>query len=383
MLDTLYYKDNYLKEFNTKVVNCIEKDNKILVELENTAFYPEGGGQPADIGMIDGVKVVDVQEKDNKIYHEVEEKIEIGKNVNCKIDFEKRFSNMQHHTAEHIVSGIICKKYNTVNVGFHMGKDFVTMDFNIDLSKKKLEEIENIANEAVFKNIEIIEKIVTEEEALQIEYRSKKRISGNIRLIEIPGYDLCACCGIHVKRTGEIGIIKLLSAEKYKSGIRIYMICGKKALKNYGAEYDELSKLSVLLSSKHNEIYNSVVALKNEIKELKIKNSKLKNKIFENEAQQIEKQDINIIFKEDLDSNEIKSFCQLINEKSNKIAAVFSKDKQMYKYMIMSENYNTTEISKAFNENLNGRGGGKPNMVQGQVAGTEEQIRKIFEKIVL
>ncbi len=383
MLDTLYYKDNYLKEFNTKVINCIEKDNKILVELENTAFYPEGGGQPADIGMIDGVKVVDVQEKDNKIYHEVEEKIEIEKNVNCKIDFEKRFSNMQHHTAEHIVSGIICKKYNTVNVGFHMGKDFVTMDFNIDLSKKQLEEIENIANEAVFKNIEIIEKIVTEEEALQIEYRSKKRISGNIRLIEIPGYDLCACCGIHVKRTGEIGIIKLLSAEKYKSGIRIYMICGKKALKNYGAEYDELSKLSVLLSAKHNEIYNSVVALKNEIKELKIKNSKLKNKIFENEAQQIEKQDINIIFKEDLDLNEIKSFCQLINEKSNKIAAVFSKDKQMYKYMIMSENYNTTEISKAFNENLNGRGGGKPNMVQGQVAGTEEQIRKIFEKIVL
>lgn len=381
MLDTLYYKDRFLKDFKTKVIDCIDDNGKILIELEETAFYPEGGGQPADTGIIDGIKVLDVQEKENKIYHLVENKIEVGKIVNCSIDFEKRFSNMQHHTAEHIISGLICKKYECNNVGFHMGKEFVTMDFNVILNKKQVEEIEKLANEAIYKNIDIVEKIVSEEEAEKIEYRSKKKISGNIRLVEVPGYDICACCGVHVKKTGEIGIIKLLSVEKYKTGSRIYMICGKRALENYNKEYEEMSKLSVLLSSKHDEIYNSVLELKEEIQELKIKNSKLRNQIFEKEVEEIKIQDINIIFKENLESNEIKCLCQLVKEKSTKIAAIFSKENSTYKYMIMSENFNANEISKVFNETLEGRGGGKPNMVQGQVTGSENEIRKIFEKI--
>lgn len=381
MLDTLYYKDNYLKEFKTIVKECIKENNKILVVLENTAFYPEGGGQPADTGVIDDIKVLDVQEKENKIFHTVEKEIPVGKSVNCKIDFEKRFSNMQHHSAEHIVSGLICKNYACNNVGFHMGKDFVTMDFNIILNKQQIEEIEQKANEAVYKNIDITQKIVSEKEAENIEYRSKKKISGDIRLVEIPGYDICACCGVHVNKTGEIGIIKILSVEKYKSGVRVYMICGKKALENYNNEYEQMAKLSVLLSSKHEEIYNSVIELKEEIKKIKIKNSKLQNEMFKSEINKIEQNEINIIFKEDLSSNDIKNLCQLLKEKSKKIAAVFSKDNGTYKYMIMSEDFNATEISKKFNETLNGRGGGKPNMVQGQIFGTEEQIKEILENL--
>lgn len=381
MLDTLYYKDNYLKEFKTIVKECIKENNKILVVLENTAFYPEGGGQPADTGFIDDIKVLDVQEKENKIFHTVEKEILIGKNVNCKIDFEKRFSNMQHHSAEHIVSGLICKNYNCNNVGFHMGKDFVTMDFNIILNKKQIEEIEQKANEAVYKNVDITQKIVSEKEAENIEYRSKKKISGDIRLVEIPGYDICACCGVHVNKTGEIGIIKILSVEKYKSGVRVYMVCGKKALENYNNEYEQMTKLSVLLSSKHEEIYDSVLELKEEIKNLKIKNSKLQNDMFKNEIKKIESNEINIIFKENLNSNDIKNLCQLLKEKSTKIAAVFSKDDETYKYVVMSENFNATVISKKLNETLNGRGGGKPNMVQGQVFGTEEQIKEILENL--
>ena len=381
MLDTLYYKDNYLKEFKTIVKECIKENNKILVVLENTAFYPEGGGQPADTGFIDDIKVLDVQEKENKIFHTVEKEIPIGKNVNCKIDFEKRFSNMQHHSAEHIVSGLICKNYNCNNVGFHMGKDFVTMDFNIILNKKQIEEIEQKANEAVYKNVDITQKIVSEKEAENIEYRSKKKISGDIRLVEIPGYDICACCGVHVNKTGEIGIIKILSVEKYKSGVRVYMVCGKKALENYNNEYGQMTKLSVLLSSKHEEIYDSVLELKEEIKNLKIKNSKLQNDMFKNEIKKIESNEINIIFKENLNSNDIKNLCQLLKEKSTKIAAVFSKDDETYKYVVMSENFNATVISKKLNETLNGRGGGKPNMVQGQVFGTEEQIKEILENL--
>lgn len=381
MLDTLYYKDNYLKEFETKVKECIKIEDKILVVLEETAFYPEGGGQPSDTGFIDDIKVIDVHEKEDKIYHTVEKEIEIGKVVNCRIDFDKRFSNMQHHTAEHIISGLICKLYNCDNVGFHMGKDFVTMDFNVLLNQNQIKEIEDKANEAIYKNIEIVEKIVSEQEAEKLEYRSKKKITGNIRLVEIPGYDICACCGIHVNKTGEIGIIKLLSVEKYKTGSRVYMICGKRALENYNKEYEQMCKLSVLLSSKHEEIYNSVIELKEEIKNLKIRNNKLQNEIFESEITKIETKPINILFKEDLSSNDIKNLCQLLKEKSTKIAAVFSKENDIYKYMIMSENFNSNEISKTFNTMLNGKGGGKPEMVQGQVCATEDEIKKVFDKI--
>lgn len=382
MQDTLYYKDNYLKEFNTKVIDCFEENDKIVVFLEETAFYPEGGGQPSDIGTIDDINVLHVIEKENMIYHIVDKKIEIGKEVNCKIDFKNRFLNMQHHTAEHIISGLICEKYNCNNVGFHMGKDYVTMDFDVNLNKSQIEEIEIKANEVVFRNVEIIVKLVSDKEAEKIDYRSKKKLTGMIRFIEVPGADLCACCGIHVKRTGEIGLIKLISVEKYKVGSRIYMLCGARALENYNNEYEQMNKLSVLLSSKHEDIYNTVVDLKEEIKNMKIKNNNLQTKLFEKEVEELENKDVNIMFKEKLSSNDIQNLCRLLKEKSFKFAVVFSKENNnSYKYVLMSENYDVRQISKSLNEIFSGKGGGKENLCQGSIFGEEEKIKEYLNNL--
>ena len=229
--ETLYYKDNYLTTFDAVVKECIN-DKVIKVVLDKTAFYPEGGGQPSDIGKLNDVNVLRVEVKNDIIYHIVDKEIPVGTKVKGEIDWDYRFLNMQSHTAEHIVSGIICKMYSTANVGFHIGKDFITMDFPVDISKDDLRNIEKLANQAVYKNIKIEEKIYSPEEAKSLEYRSKIELHEDIRIVKIEGYDICACCGVHVSRTGEIGTIKLLKVEKYKTGVRIYMLVGLKAIED-------------------------------------------------------------------------------------------------------------------------------------------------------
>lgn len=379
MQDTLYYKDNYLMEFKTKVVNCIKEGEIYKVVLENTAFYPEGGGQKADIGLINNINVIDVQEKDGIIYHTVNNEIDVGTEVSCKVDFESRFSNMQHHTAEHIVSGIVCKKYHADNVGFHMGKDVVTMDFNVVLNKSQIEEIERLANEAVFKNIPINTKNYLKEEAQKLEYRSKKDIDGIIRIVEIPGYDICACCGIHVARTGEIGVIKLLSVEKYKSGSRVSMVCGKNALNNYNEIYNQIDKISAMLSAKHSEIVNNVNELLDKNLSLKRQYSVLRNQMFDYEisGKSIEKNQF--LIKDNLEPNEIKILCTKLQDKTLDITGVLSKDNNMYRFQIMSKESDLRPIANELTTKYNGKGGGNSNFIQGQLIITDEQANDIVD----
>lgn len=368
--EALFYKDKFLKEFKTKVVECIEEKNKIKVVLKETAFYPEGGGQPSDIGFIDDIKVIHVEEKENKIYHEVESKIEVGKEVFCKINFKERFSNMQHHSAEHIVSGIICQKYEAKNVGFHIGKDFTTMDFDVNITEKDLREIEKIANEAVYKNIKIEEKIYTPEDIKNIFYRSKKELKEDIRLVKIGEYDTCACCGIHVNQTGEIGIIKLLKADKYKTGIRIYMLAGFKAVEDYTNKFDQINKISTLLSLKLDEVFFGVESLSKEIDILKKEKSELKNKVLLQELEKVNPENKIILEKENLEMNDMKKLCNNLKEKASEIAGVISDGR----FVFMSD----TENLKDLLENLKGKfdikGGGNSNMIQGQIAANPQDI---------
>ena len=381
MFNTLYYKNNYMSEFNAKVIECTI-ENDVRVVLNDTAFYPEGGGQNADKGTLNEFSVIDVKEIDGKIYHIIEKQegmdykkiFSINSEVIGKIDFENRFANMQNHTAEHIVSGIICKKYNAQNVGFHMGKDFVTMDFNVNLSKKEIEEIEKEANEAIYKNIEIKEKIYTKEQAEKIYYRSKKSLSGEIRIIEIPGVDICACCGIHVKRTGEIGILKLFSVEKYKTGCRIYMLTGQRAIDKFNNLENIINKLTTILSSKDEQIVEYVGSLLEEIKDLKAKNSKIQ---FNNIKEKINNLDIKenqILFLENIDTNIMKNISELLYEKTNNISAIFLKENDKYKYLINSKNMDLMNFIKDFNNALDGKGGGSSFIVQGQVKAEKEKI---------
>lgn len=374
--NSLYYKDGYLKEFEAVVKECIEEDKKIKIILDNTAFYPEGGGQPSDTGFIDNVRVLKVEEKENEIYHIVDKKINVGKKVFCKINFEERFQNMQNHTAEHIVSGIICKKYNTSNVGFHIGKDFVTLDFKITLSEKQLREIESIANNAIYENIEVISKIYTPEEIKSINYRSKIELKEEVRLVKINKYDICACCGVHVKRTGEIGIIKLLKSEKYKSGIRIYMLAGKQALENYNMVYNQISKISSVLSLKLDEVEEGVSNLIKEIEKLKKDKNNLTDILFENEINNMETKESIILIKNDLNMKDMKNYCLKLKKKTTKIAGIICNGR----FLIMSDNVNLKEKFEVLKENLDIKGGGNALLIQGQINESPYKLIELLEK---
>ena len=374
--NSLYYKDGYLKEFEAVVKECIEEDKKIKIILDNTAFYPEGGGQPSDTGFIDNVRVLKVEEKENEIYHIVDKKINVGKKVFCKINFEERFQNMQNHTAEHIVSGIICKKYNTSNVGFHIGKDFVTLDFKITLSEKQLREIESMANNDIYENIEVISKIYTPEEIKSINYRSKIELKEEVRLVKINKYDICACCGVHVKRTGEIGIIKLLKSEKYKSGIRIYMLAGKQALENYNMVYNQISKISSVLSLKLDEVEEGVSNLIKEIEKLKKDKNNLTDILFENEINNMETKESIILIKNDLNMKDMKNYCLKLKKKTTKIAGIICNGR----FLIMSDNVNLKEKFEVLKENLDIKGGGNALLIQGQINESPYKLIELLEK---
>lgn len=374
--ETLYYKNNYLTEFETIVKDCIEENGKIKIILNNTAFYPEGGGQPADTGFINDVKVLDVQEKAGIIYHIVDKKIETGSNVKCKINFEERLNNMQSHTAEHIVSGLICRKFNSTNVGFHIGKDFVTMDFNVTINEENLREIEKEVNHAVYKNIPVIINTYSKEEAKNLNYRSKKELDEDIRIVEIPGYDICACCGIHVNTTGEIGLIKLLKVEKYKSGVRIYMLVGDKALSDYTDKYNQINKISTLLSLKLDEVYDGVLHQLEEIEKLKKDKSDLKNAIFENEISVFEKQKNLILEKENMEMNDMKNYCMKLKSKASNISGIISNGK----FIFMSDTVNLKEVLQTLKENIDIKGGGNNQLIQGQVNGNFDKIKEIINK---
>lgn len=281
----LYESDAYLGEFTAVVEKCVSEAGIFRVILNQTAFYPEGGGQPADTGSLGEARVLDVQETDGTIWHTVTQPLEPGKEVVGKIDFERRFSNMQNHTGEHIVSGIIARNYGFHNVGFHMGSESVTVDFDGVLTADQLFEIEMEANDAVLRNAPVRILYPAQEELEQLEYRSKKDIEGQIRLVEVEGYDCCACCGTHVTSAGEIRMIKILGVQNYKGGIRVSMICGEKAFRDYQLKHSNIAGIARLLSVKPEEAGDAVTRLKEKNIELKKELKQLKKQIWVKEQE--------------------------------------------------------------------------------------------------
>lgn len=372
--NALYYENGYIDEFQSIVKECINDNGKIKLVLEDTYFYPEGGGQPTDIGTIGNTKVLRVEEREGKIYHIVENEINSGEKVNCKINFKERFLNMQSHTAEHIVSGLICKNFGATNVGFHIGSDFITMDFNKNLTNKDLKQIETLANEAIYKNIEVKCKIYENSEIKNIDYRSKIELKDAVRLVEIPGYDICACCGIHVSRTGEIGIIKLIKLEKHKTGVRIYMLVGSKALEDYDNKYSQVDKISTLLSLKLDEVYDGVVNLSKEIETLKKEKNILKEAIFEQEISLLEKKENLVVEKENLDMNDMKKYCLKLKPKAKKVSAVISDGK----FIMMSDTEDLKPIFENLKTKVNLQGGGNSLMIQGKIIDDTKKFVELF-----
>ena len=218
MTEKLYYVDAYIKDFSAKVIDVVTDSRGIALVLDRTAFFPEEGGQSADTGYISDSSVLDVKERDGVIYHYVDKTLDVGTEAVCHINFDERFEKMQCHTAEHIISGAIHRLFGLDNVGFHLGKEEVTMDVNGYVTREQLDEVEMIVNRAVFDNVAVKTYFPSSRELTSLSYRSKLDLTENVRIVEVEGYDLCACCAPHVSRTGEIGLVKILDFEKHRGG---------------------------------------------------------------------------------------------------------------------------------------------------------------------
>ena len=377
----LYYENVYIKEFDAEVLQCREGKNGYEIILDESAFYPEGGGQPCDTGSLGDAEVKDVQEKDGELIHYTDKALEEGAKVHGKINWERRFDLMQQHSGEHMVSGLVHEKYGYNNVGFHMGSDVITIDFSGVLDEEQLQEIEDRVNEKIWENAPVQITYPSGEELENIPYRSKKELTGQVRIVEFPGTDICACCGTHVTHTGEIGAVKFLSVVKFRQGVRVEMISGKRVIDYFSKIAKENSKVSVLLSAKPQETSKAVERLQEENFRLKGKILDMEEEIFKAAAEKWEGAGSVLIFKKNMEADSVRKLTDAVMQTCCGCCAVFSDNGDgTYKYAMGEKDGNLREFTKEMNQALNGRGGGKPFFVQGSVSASEEEIRKFFER---
>lgn len=377
----LYYENVYIKEFDAEVLQCREGKNGYEIILDESAFYPEGGGQPCDTGSLGDAEVKDVQEKDGELIHYTDKALEEGAKVHGKINWERRFDLMQQHSGEHMVSGLVHEKYGYNNVGFHMGSDVITIDFSGVLDEEQIQEIEDRVNEKIWENAPVQITYPSGEELENIPYRSKKELTGQVRIVEFPGTDICACCGTHVTHTGEIGAVKFLSVVKFRQGVRVEMISGKRVIDYFSKIAKENSKVSVLLSAKPQETSKAVERLQEENFRLKGKILDMEEEIFKAEAEKWEGAGSVLIFKKNMEADSVRKLTDAVMQTCCGCCAVFSDNGDgTYKYAMGEKDGNLREFTKEMNQALNGRGGGKLFFVQGSVSASEEEIRKFFER---
>lgn len=380
MTEKLYDADAYIKEFTATVIGTGTDARGDYAILDRTAFFPEQGGQYADGGVIGVSRVIDVQIVGGEIRHFVNSPLTVGETYECKLDFDVRFRKMQNHSGEHIVSGIIHSLFGLDNVGFHLGTEDVTIDYNGFLIKDQIRHVEQLANEAVVKNVLITAEFPTAEKLERLEYRSKLELESDVRIVTVEEYDVCACCAPHVRRTGEIGIIKLLDSIHYKGGVRIHMLCGFDAIDDYNKKYDNVSEIGLLLSSKQHETAETVSRLWNDYTELKRDVLALKKELITLKVSTIPKTDGNLcLFDEGLSNAELREAVNMLMDKCGGMCGVFSKNiAGGYSYVVGSRSVDLINIAREMSDLLGGRGGGKSGMIQGSVSANEEIIRQYF-----
>lgn len=382
MTRKLYYEDSHRKTFQARVLSCEPDNGCYQVVLDATAFFPGGGGQAADTGSLDLAQVLDVQERQDILYHKTNAPLAPGTTVTGALDWPVRFERMQQHSGEHLVSGLIHQRFGYDNVGFHLGDQEVTLDFNGALSKEELSEIEWAANAAVFSNLPVIVTYPSREELSALTYRSKIEIEGQVRIVEFPGFDICACCAPHVKQTGEIGLIKITHVQNHRGGVRVNILCGLRALKDYVEKDTSVKNISVLLSAKEALTADAVSRLKQEQSALQGRLMALQEKLLNQELEKLPagSRDVSYFF-EELDANAIREFVnQLMSRCDGYCAAFFGNAENGYRYIIGSSTEDVRSLGKALNSSLNGRGGGKPEMVQGSLPASKEAILQALSR---
>lgn len=383
-MEKLFYQDTRMIDFEAIVTECFEDEKKKgwQVVLNRTAFFPEEGGQTADKGTLNELEVLDVQIKDDIIYHLLAEPLEVGSTVTGYIDWNQRLDFMQQHSAEHILSGLLYRHYGFNNVGFHLSVNEVTMDFDGQLSWEQLREIETKANEIVWKDLPVQAYFPTKEELENMEYRSKIEIEGDVRIVEILGVDACACCAPHVSFTGEIGVIKIISAMNHRGGMRLTLLCGNRALKDYSFRQDTFSVLTSMLSAKPEKIIEAVKRLQDESLAMKNTANQLANQLMELKLASLpspEEAENVLLFVELSNMVAVRNTVNDLTTRYSGYCAIFSgNDNDSYNYIVGSSNKDCREIATFLREKFAAKGGGTAPMVQGSVKANKEQLQMLF-----
>lgn len=373
-----YYVNPYQKELTTSVTACEEAMGKWRVELEETIFYPTGGGQPCDTGTIDVAEVSDVFEDGNRVIHLCDRPLAVGSTVLCRIDWDRRFMLMQQHSGEHMLSGIVFSRFGYHNVGFHMGNDVITIDFSGEINEQQLHELESAVNDVIYRDIPSHIFYPDPETLATLSYRSKKALTGTVRLVQFQDIDLCACCGLHVRRSGEVGLVKLLSTAKFHDGSRIELLCGARALEYLNLVFEQNRRISALLSAKPLATAAAVERVGEELKKAQYRCTSLENASFAALAERYCGVGDVLLFESELSSDALRRLCDAVLHTCGGLCAVFSGQGESYRYAVGCLEGDLHDFVRTLNLALRGRGGGKGSFAQGSVSASKAEIEAFF-----
>lgn len=380
-MEKLYEAQPYLTQFSAVVESCTQSKKGWDILLDQTAFYPEGGGQPYDTGTLGGVEVLEVHQREGRVVHTCAAPLEAGSQIEGQIDWSRRFDLMQHHSGEHIVSGIAHSLFGCDNVGFHMGSDVITIDLNVELTQDQVAQLEARANQYIWEDHPIAVTYPTADELEHLEYRSKKALTGQVRIVSFPGADTCACCGTHVSSSGQVGLVKLLSCQKFRDGVRIELVCGKRALDYLSQVWEQNHQISNLLSAKTMQTSGAVRRLLEENAALKSRILTMEEQQFAALAQRYAGQGDVVVFESGLSPDSLRRLCGAVQAACGGRCACFSgEDGSGYQYAVGQPGGDLRPLAKALNQALQGRGGGKPDFIQGTLSASQDQIQTFFQE---
>lgn len=385
MTEKIYDRDPRLLIFTATILSCEETaDGRFAVCPDKTALFPEEGGQGPDKGTLDGIPVLHTAiDKDNTITHFLASPLTVGTTVTGCVDWAQRFDYMQQHTGEHILSGLIHKRFGYNNVGFHLGETETTLDFDGAITLEEIRELEVQANEVIYKNLPVNVSFPTKVELAQLSYRSKIELSDDVRIVEIPGIDLCACCAPHVATTGEIGILKVADIQSHRGGVRITILCGARALKDYTGKQDTSSALSAILSAKPELIVDGVNRLKGEITSKQERINLLQARLLECKIASLPAPADTVrhalLFEEPMDTKAIRDAVNRLTAVYPGYSAIFTGDDVSgYQFILGSTNADCNLVAAALRKELGAKCGGSPLMIQGSVTATQKRLTALI-----
>lgn len=381
-MEKIFYEDTHILDFEAVVTDCQPNKDSYLIVLDRTAFFPEEGGQPADTGTLNGLVVRDVSIRNDIIFHHMDVPFEVGTKVTGHVDWARRFDFMQQHSGEHIISGLLHKHYGFTNVGFHLGLTEVTLDFDGSIGIDALRDIEAEANEIVWKNLPVKVFFPDKESLRAMEYRSKIEILGDVRIVEIPGVDVCACCAPHVENTGEIGLIKITGVQSHRGGVRINILCGERALNDYTVKQDSVNTLSALLSSKPELVADAVKKLQEDALKQKEHLNILAGQLLQIQVSSLPEPEVNpnpVLFVELSNPIAIRNTVNELTVKYPGYCSIFNgNDESGYSFIIGSSSLDCRALATGLREKFGAKGGGTPPMIQGSIQATKEQLLAFF-----